>query len=84
MMGRGDWIEALGMDVPETYDELHELLMAMKNQYGCTTAIYLDSAAVGNDNFLAARLRRPLYAGHQCQGKLLDGSGRQGAGRHHQ
>ena len=59
MMGRGDWIEALGMDVPETYDELHELLMAMKNQYGCTTAIYLDSAAVGNDNFLAAGYGAP-------------------------
>ena len=54
MMGRGDWIEELGMETPETYDELHELLLAMKNQYGCTTAIYLDSAAVGNDNFLAA------------------------------
>lgn len=54
MMGRGDWIEELGMDIPETYDELHDLLMAMKDKYGCTTALYLDQAAVGNDNFLAA------------------------------
>jgi putative aldouronate transport system substrate-binding protein len=54
MMGRGDWIEELGMGTPETYDELHELLLAMKDKYGCTTAIYLDSSAVGNDNFLAA------------------------------
>ena len=54
MMGRGDWIEELGMDMPETYDELHELLLAMQDKYGCTTTIYLDSAAVGNDNFLAA------------------------------
>ncbi len=54
MMGRGDWIEELGMGTPETYDELHELLLAMQSQYGCTTAIYLDSSAVGNDNFLAA------------------------------
>lgn len=54
MMGRGDWIEELGMGTPETYDELHDLLVAMKNKYGCTTPIYLDSAAVGNDNFLAA------------------------------
>ena len=59
MMGRGDWIEELGMETPETYDELHELLMAMKNRYGCTTAIYLDSAAVGNDNFLAAGYGAP-------------------------
>lgn len=54
MMGRGDWIDELGMDIPETYDELHDLLMAMKDKYGCTTALYLDQAAVGNDNFLAA------------------------------
>ena len=54
MMGRGDWIDELDMEIPETYDELHELLLAMQAKYGCTTAIYLDSAAVGNDNFLAA------------------------------
>lgn len=54
MMGRGDWIEELGMGIPETYDELHDVLTAMKDKYGCTTPIYLDSAAVGNDNFLAA------------------------------
>lgn len=54
MMGRGDWIEELGMGMPETYDELHEVLLAMKNKYGCTTTLMLDSAAVGNDNFLAA------------------------------
>ncbi len=81
MMGRGDWIEALGMDVPETYDELHELLMAMKNQYGCTTAIYLDSAAVGNDNFLAAGYGAPCMLATNAKesywmvqdGKVMDG-----------
>ena len=54
MMGRGDWIEALGLGMPETYDELHEVLTAMKNTYGCTTTLMIDQAAVGNDNFLAA------------------------------
>lgn len=54
MMGRGDWIDELGMGMPETYDELHEVLLAMKDKYGCTTPLMLDSAAVGNDNFLAA------------------------------
>ena len=81
MMGRGDWIEALNMDVPETYDELHELLMAMKNQYGCTTAIYLDSAAVGNDNFLAAGYGAPCMLATNAKesywmvqdGKVMDG-----------
>ena len=54
MMGRGDWIEEIGLGMPETYDELHDVLLAMKNNYGCTTALMLDQAAVGNDNFLAA------------------------------
>lgn len=54
MMGRGDWIDELGLGMPETYDELHEVLLAMKDKYGCTTTIMLDSNAVGNDNFLAA------------------------------
>lgn len=56
MITRGDWLDEMGLkntDI-DTYDELHELLLNMKNNYGCTTAIYLDSAAVGNDNFLAA------------------------------
>lgn len=54
MMGRGDWIDELGMGMPETYDELHEVLLAMKDKYGCTTALMLDANAVGNDNFLAS------------------------------
>lgn len=54
MMGRGDWIEEIGLGMPETYDELHEVLLAMQSKYGCTTTLMIDSAAVGNDNFLAA------------------------------
>lgn len=56
MITRGDWLDEMGLkntDI-DTYDELHQLLLNMKSNYGCTTAIYLDSAAVGNDNFLAA------------------------------
>ncbi len=54
LMGRGDWIEEIGLGMPETYDELHEVLLAMKDKYGCTTTLMLESSAVGNDNFLAA------------------------------
>ena len=54
MMGRGDWLEKLDLDMPETYDELHDVLLAFKDNYGCSTAIMLDEGAVGNDNFLAA------------------------------
>lgn len=36
---RQDWLDALGMDVPGTFDELHEVLTAFKSEYGCTNAI---------------------------------------------
>jgi putative aldouronate transport system substrate-binding protein len=30
---RQDWLEELGFDLPETYEDYHELLLAMKNTY---------------------------------------------------
>jgi putative aldouronate transport system substrate-binding protein len=36
---RQDWLDELGMEVPETYDELHDVLMAFKDNYGCTNAL---------------------------------------------
>lgn len=39
---RKDWLEACGLDVPETYDELHDVLAAFKDKYNCSTAIYMN------------------------------------------
>lgn len=33
---RQDWLTELGMDVPETYDELYEVLKAFQENYGAT------------------------------------------------
>ena len=33
---RQDWLEELGLDSPETYDELHDVLTEFKNAYGAT------------------------------------------------
>ena len=30
---RGDWLDELGMELPVTYDEYHEVLLAFKNQF---------------------------------------------------
>ena len=38
---RKDWLEDLGMDVPETYDELHDVLVAFKNEKGASTPMYM-------------------------------------------
>lgn len=42
-MIRQDYLDQLEMDVPETYDELHDLLEASKNAFGAT----LDLASTG-------------------------------------
>ena len=38
---RKDWLEDLNMEVPTTYDELHDALTAFKNEKGASTAIYM-------------------------------------------
>ncbi len=38
---RKDWLEALKLDVPETYDDWENVLMAFKDNYGCTNALLL-------------------------------------------
>lgn len=36
---RQDWLDELGLDMPETFDELHDVLTAFKNNYNCTNSI---------------------------------------------
>ena len=38
---RKDWLEDLGLDVPETYEELHDALAAFKSEKGASTPIYM-------------------------------------------
>lgn len=38
---RGDWLEALELDVPVTYDDYHDVLTAFKNNYDA--GLWLDS-----------------------------------------
>lgn len=38
---RKDWLEECGLSVPETYDELHDVLVAFKDKYDCETPIYM-------------------------------------------
>ena len=51
---RQDWMEELGIDPPETYDDYHALLLAMKNRYGCKLPFrMLPSGAASGDCFTA-------------------------------
>lgn len=49
---RGDWLDELGLDVPQTYTELHDALTAMKTEYGAT--MFLAPNGVANNNNLIA------------------------------
>ena len=51
---RADWLEELGMEPPETYDDYYQLLTAMKNQYNPKLPFYLlPTGVTGGDNFSA-------------------------------
>lgn len=38
---RKDWLDKLNMDIPETYDELHDVLLAFVNEFGADHAMQL-------------------------------------------
>lgn len=49
---RGDWLDELGLDVPTTYDEYHDVLTAFKDKYGA--GIWLDSYGAQRNNVLSS------------------------------
>lgn len=49
---RGDWLDALGMELPETYDEYHDVLVKFKEEYGA--GLWLDGAGTHRNNVLSA------------------------------
>lgn len=51
-MIRKDWLDELGLDVPETYDELHDVLAAFKEKKGADAPLLLNYAATGINNGL--------------------------------
>lgn len=38
---RQDWLDALGLDTPKTYEDLEKVLLAFKDEYGCRNALYM-------------------------------------------
>ena len=57
---RQDWLEALGLEKPETYDELHDVLTEFKNAYDATLWI---SAYGGVPGDFSGGYGFPEYAG---------------------
>ena len=41
LVARADWMEELGLEIPTTYDELHDLLLAFYNEKGATNTLLM-------------------------------------------
>lgn len=54
LMIRQDFLDAVGMEIPKTYDELERVLTAFRDQLGVEIPLYLDASGVFQDNWLAA------------------------------
>ena len=53
MTVRKDWLDELNMEVPRTIDELHDVLVAFRDNYGAWMHLYKDGT-IGNDYILSA------------------------------
>jgi len=51
-LGRTDWIRDLGLEIPKTYDQLHDVLVAIKDTYN--PEIPLSLGNTGTDDWLMA------------------------------
>lgn len=49
---RKDWLDKLGLDVPETTDEYHDMLLAFKNKLNVDTPMWIHYSGVIRDNQL--------------------------------
>lgn len=51
---RQDWLDELGLDTPVTYDDYHTVLTAFKNNYNCSSPLFLANSGVPVGDYLTA------------------------------
>ena len=49
---RKDWLDQVGLDVPVTLDDYHEMLLAFKNELGVEEPMWLHYSGINRDNLL--------------------------------
>ena len=82
---RQDWLDTLGLEIPETYEELENVLLAFKDEYGCRNALYMlqdygytnDALANGYDTQISAAMNGLHF--YQMDGKVMSGDFNDGA-----
>lgn len=73
LLCRADYLEAVGMDVPVTYDDMHDVLTAFKTELGLTHAYQLSSlgySILGNCMMAGYNTSQTWY---QMDGKAIYG-----------
>ena len=58
---RADWLEELGMEAPDTYEDYHEVLLAFRDQYACSEPLALQPTGAMSGDWLAAGYGIPAY-----------------------
>lgn len=66
LMIRQDWLDKLGMDRPQTYDQYYDVLTAFKNDMGASAPMMLSNAGSFQGNFFAS--------GYGVNASLINGS----------
>lgn len=78
---RKDWLNTINMEVPQTYDELRDVLLAFQSELGVanpmplmyTGAFDTDSLALGYDTRATSNANRNVYPFFQIDGKVQYG-----------
>lgn len=52
LMVRGDWLDAIGMDIPATYDQFHDMLAGIKNADLCASPLAVLYSGIAGGAFL--------------------------------
>lgn len=61
---RQDWLDALGLEAPVTYDDYYNVLTAFNSEYGAT--LWLPSACIPDGNYLSAGYGIATYIGQNA------------------
>lgn len=48
---RQDWLEEQGLEAPTTYDELHDILLTFKSEYGISQPLYVPKSGIPDSMF---------------------------------
>ncbi len=70
---RKDWLDDLGMDMPETYDDWHEMLTRFKNEKGATAPLLLPSDGMLSTGMGASHLANGFGT---CDSFFVDDDGK--------